>query len=425
MNWLFTLVVVLSLVVYTWTFFNMPIFLVGIVRYCTSQSKHGIKGRRRNLIEKPNLPVITILIPSKNEGSVLPRLLSALLKQDYPKDNMDIIVIEADSDVTKPRICTRDLDGLRIRVLKGKKTAIGKPWALKEASKYSKGDIVAVFDADAIPEPNALRNAAEYFSDASVVAVQGRTMTVNSDANMLTKLISYEEVMLCECFMRGKDTLNLFVYLKGSCQFIRRETLNRLGGWDEKHLSEDLDISARLAYDNAARIRYAPDVRAWQECPETLTQLFIQRTRWFRGTMELALKHGSLVMKPSLKAIDAELTLFGPFVLIMSLLNYILCPLVFEGASDLALAVTLLGWIGFTITIFGVSLALIYAAKPLRLKDVLWLPFLFAYWFLQVFVAAHAFASVLLQRPRVWRRTPKTGNVSSKSCNYRNTVLNP
>ena len=425
MSWLFTLVVMLSLVVYTWTFFNIPIFLVGIVRYCTSQNKHKIKDRHRNLIEKANLPVITILIPSKNERSVLPRLLSALSKQDYPKAKMDIIVIEADSDVTKSRICTRDFDGLQIRVLKGKKTMLGKPLALKEASKYSKGEIVAVFDADSIPEPNALRNVAEHFTDASVVAVQGRTMTVNSDANMLTKLISYEEVVMYECFMRGKDTLNLFVYLKGSCQFIRRETLNRLGGWDEKHLSEDLDISARLAYDNATRIKYAPDVRAWQECPETLTQLFIQRTRWFRGTMEQALRHGSLVTKPSLKAIDAELTLFGPFVLILSLLNYILCPLVFDGTSDLALAVTLLGWIGFTITIFGVSLALIYAAKPLKLKDVLWLPFLFAYWFLQVLVATYALASILLQRPRVWRRTPKTGNITSKPCNYRKIVLKP
>jgi cellulose synthase/poly-beta-1,6-N-acetylglucosamine synthase-like glycosyltransferase len=82
-----------------------------------------------------------------------------------------------------------------------------------------------------------------------------------------------------------------------------------------------MEMSARLT-ENNYKIRYASDVIAWQESPSNLKTLFKQPTRWFRGTMEVAFKYGRLMAKPSRKNFDAVTTLFGPFILIASLIPY-------------------------------------------------------------------------------------------------------
>ena len=181
--------------------------------------------------------------------------------------------------------------------------------------------MVAVFDADNVLDADALMATCRYFDAPAVAALQGKTVTINSKENMLTQFISYEEAVWREAFLRGKDVLNLFVHLKGSCQFIRRDILEKIDGFNEGVLSEDMEISARLT-ENNYKIRYASDVIAWQESPSNLKTLFKQPTRWFRGTMEVAFKYGRLMAKPSRKNFDAVTTLFGPFILIASLIPY-------------------------------------------------------------------------------------------------------
>jgi cellulose synthase/poly-beta-1,6-N-acetylglucosamine synthase-like glycosyltransferase len=150
---------------------------------------------------------------------------------------------------------------------------------------HCSSDFIAVFDADSVPDADALLNAVAYFVDSSVAAIQGRTLSLNSEQNMLTKFISYEEGVWCESYLRGKDALGLFVHLKGSCQLIRRKVLLELGGFNEQTLSEDMELSAHLL-ENGYKIRYGGDVCSWQESPSTLRSLFGQRVRWFRGTMQ-------------------------------------------------------------------------------------------------------------------------------------------
>jgi cellulose synthase/poly-beta-1,6-N-acetylglucosamine synthase-like glycosyltransferase len=260
-----------------------------------------------------------------------------------------------------------------------------------------------------------LLRVAEYFEDQKVAAVQGRTQSLNSMENMLTQFISYEEAVWCEAYLRGKDTLNLFVHLKGSCQFIRRTVLEKLEGFSESFLSEDMEISAKLV-DNGYRIRYAPDVFSWQESPSTLKTLFKQRTRWFRGTMEVALKYGKLMAKLNRINLDAETTLFGPFVLIASLLSYtaasgvVVADFPFNTAWGAFFSFSALTT---TITLLLCGLALIYVSKPRRVANLLWLPFVFGYWTLQGFIALYAAFLILFRRPKKWVRTEKRGTVSS------------
>jgi cellulose synthase/poly-beta-1,6-N-acetylglucosamine synthase-like glycosyltransferase len=82
---------------------------------------------------------------------------------------------------------------------------------------------VAVFDADSVPEPDVLIKVAKYFDDPSVAAVQGTTPIFNADENMLTKFISCEKAVWLKIYLQGKDALDLFVPIAGSCQFIRRD----------------------------------------------------------------------------------------------------------------------------------------------------------------------------------------------------------
>ena len=280
----------------------------------------------------------------------------------------------------------------------------------------AKGDIIAIFDADNIPDVNVLRSVCEYFKDQSVAAVQGKTLSINPKENMLTQFISYESAVYGEVYLRGKDVLKLFVHLTGSCQFIRRSVLAKLSGFDENVLSEDIEISARLTKDNH-KIRYASDVVAWQESPSKIKTLFKQRTRWFRGIAELAFKYGKLMAKPNWKNIDAEATLFAPFILIASLLPYVVSFYAFMTfpLDMLWSYAALFATITTTLTLLFCGFALIYVTKPRKVRNVLWLPFVYFYWSLQAFIAFYAVLLTLLRRPRRWTKTERTGSITASS----------
>jgi biofilm PGA synthesis N-glycosyltransferase PgaC len=342
------------------------------------------------------------------------RLFDALTRIDYPKDKIEIVFVEDGSSDNTFEVC-QNLARVDSRVKVVQQTiSSGKPSALNFGLSCCCGDIIAVFDADNVPAEDSLRKVVRYFNDEKVAAVQGRTMSINSQENMLTQFLSYEDAVWCEAYLRGKDALKLFVHLKGSCQFFRRSVLQRLSGFDEQTLSEDMEISARLT-EGGYGIRYAGDVCSWQESVSTLKGLFRQRTRWFRGTMEVAFKYGRLMDKPSWRNFDAEATLFGPFIVIASLFSYVAgsgaffseypFDMVWHGFMYLSLAST-------TIMVLLVGAILIFISRPKRALNLLWLPFVFAYWAAQAFIAFYAALLILLQRPKRWTKTEKTGNVS-------------
>lgn len=399
--------------VLVWSLYNLPILAVGVRNLRRSRRKpHGKPPKEEESL------TFSLIVPVKNEEKVIGRLLNALSKLNYPKDMMEIIVVEDGSTDKTLEIClkyAKEHEGI-VKVLR-KPFSDGKPSALNYGIKHARGQIIGIFDADNVPDPNALMNVCKYFEDAKVAAVQGRTLSINSDENMLTKFISYEEAVWCETYLRGKDVLDLFVHLKGSCQFIRRSVLEKLNGFDEKALSEDMEMSARLT-EEGYKIRYAPDVYSWQETPAELRQLFKQRTRWFRGTMEVALKYGRLMTKFSRKSFDAETTLFGPLILIISLVTYLAGFSAFFSAIQFDVlwdTMVRLMTITSTLTILLCGLALVYVSKPRRAANLLWLPFVYFYWSLQAFIAFYAMLLILLRRSRAWSKTEKRGVVNNKN----------
>ena len=401
--------VFLFMFVFAWSVYNLPILAAGV----RNARKRRRIGKRH--FKNRDLLTFSIIVPVKNEEKVIGRLLDAMSKLDYPADKKEILIAEDGSTDNTINICRRHAEqlGLNIKVLQ-KPSSNGKSSALNYGIAHAKGDIVGIFDADNVPARDALLNACLFFEDPRVAAVQGRTSSINAEENMLTKFISHEETVWCEVYLRGKDALNLFVHLKGSCQFIRRDVLEKLRGFDENALSEDMEISARLV-ENGYKIRYAPNVRSWQESPSSVKSLFKQRTRWFRGTMEVAFKYGRLMRKPSMRKLDAEVTLLGPFILIAALLTYLATFCTFFNPMPFNLLLEVImrtSTLVATLTILLCGLALIYSSRPRKAKSLLWLPFIYFYCCLQAFISFYAVLLILLRRPREWLKTEKRGIVT-------------
>jgi len=381
--------------------------------------KHLLRTRRKERAATEVIgersPTFSIIVPVKDEERVVERLLNGLLKLDYPPEKREIIVVEDGSLDKTVEIC-REYSKCylgQVRLVR-RSVSNGKPSALNHALKHVRGEIVGVFDADNVPEPDILMRAVKYFQDPSTTAVQGKQCSINADENMLTKFISYEESVRYETYLRGKDVLNLFVPLTGSCYFVRRSVLEEVGGWDSESLSEDTELSARLT-ERGYKIRYASDVRSWQENPANLPQLFRQRTRWFRGCMEVSLKYGRLLKRLDRRCIDAEITLTGPYMYVPSLLGYLMGVYSFLNLIQpdfLLMVMAQVAMLLTTLTLFLIGVGLFHLTKPRKITNLLWLPFVYAYWSIQNLIGLYALIQIVLKMPRRWVKTMKTGTVT-------------
>jgi len=395
---------------YFWAFYNILVLAVGL--------RHLLReGKKRTIVPVferacTQLPTISIIVPVKDEERVVGRLLKSLLELNYPMSKREFIIVEDGSTDKTSEICGKyaELYPDQIRLVH-QTVSNGKPSALNFALGHVKGEVICVLDADNVVERDMLLEAAKYFEDGSITAVQGKCCSINAKESMLAKFISYEEAVRYETYLRGKDVLSLFVPLTGSCYFVRRSVLIEVGGWGVECLSEDLDLAARLTEKNHA-VKYASDVRSWQENPSTLKQMFRQRTRWFRGSMEVSLKYGRLLRNLNMRSVDAEMTLSGPFMFLPCMLGFItgVFSLVFpfshnQGLNFMAQGLAILN----TLTLFLIGIALVYLAKPVKVTNLRWLPFVYVYWLAQNFVAFYAFAQMVCRRPRKWTKTTKSG----------------
>jgi cellulose synthase/poly-beta-1,6-N-acetylglucosamine synthase-like glycosyltransferase len=398
-------VVVLS-GLFIWTLYNLPILAKGFRK--TSHAEGPIEKRT-------SFPKFSILIAAKNEELVLGRLLSRLVNLDYPKGRYEVLIVEDGSSDHTAQV-GRDYEYRFPNIIKfsHRLSSSGKPAALNYGLGLASGEIVVVVDADNVPRRDFLSKAARYFDDPNVTAVQGMTRPINRDENFITKLSAYEEVAWFRLYIQGKESLGLFVPLTGSCGFVRRDYLQKLGGWDTASITEDIELAARIVKHKGV-IRYAPEVLSFQEYPSSLRRFVNQRTRWFRGYMETFVKYGMLLENLNRVSIDAEVTLSGPLILnlitvtyAIALLNLVMPSMAASDPAMLTAAATILT--GATLLLCG--MAIFAHIRPIRLRNLRWIPLVFAYWFLQTAIAARALVEMLLKRKNGWVRTEKTGKTT-------------
>lgn len=396
----------LLMVLLFWTIYN------GSIIYA------GIRDKRKRLTISSDskitaFPKFSIIIPTKNEETVIQRCLDSVLNVDYPRDKMQIIVVDGKSIDNTLKICSEFSEQYpeNIQVI-CEKTVKGKPAALNLALPYINGEIVGVFDADSIPESDVLSKVASYFNDKKVMALQGRTTSINEKNNALTRVIATEEKAWFQALLSGREKMQLFVPLTGSCQFVRSNIVKELGGWDENSLTEDVEFALRLV-EKKHLIKYAPDVCSGQETPNNLASLVRQRVRWYRGYMETALKYGRLLDTINKRTVDAEISMGGPFMMVVSLLSYInwFFIAVFLSQSNPIIDFTGLVIALTAISLFSIGIALTASEKPIKLRNIAWIPFIYVYWLIQMFIAAWAFIMLVFRRKRVWTKTVKKGTM--------------
>lgn len=252
-------------------FYNLPPLLVGIRQI---RKRKNTSGESNEKVKLDSLPFFSLIVPMKDEAKVARRILDALMKINYPFERYEIIVVDDSSTDDTSKICKQFESAYpsRMRYFR-RNVSCGKPSVLNYGLKFAKREIIGVFDADNVPEPDVLIKTVKYFKTRDVVAVQGLLSSINAEENMLTKIIHYEGLIQHYALLSGKDELGLFVPLEGTCQFVRREALEEVGGWLDGALSEDMELSARLT-EKGYSIKFASDVRSWQENPTSFGQLF-------------------------------------------------------------------------------------------------------------------------------------------------------
>jgi cellulose synthase/poly-beta-1,6-N-acetylglucosamine synthase-like glycosyltransferase len=389
-----------------WSAYNLIVALKGLAN--RSARKPG-KPR----YDADTAPSFSIIVPLKGEEAVLPRLIDHVVHFTYPKSKYEVLLVEDGSHDRTPSLCAKYAEQYpeAIRYLHRDKSD-GKPSALNAALRLARGEIIGILDADSVPPDDLLMAASDYFVTRDATAIQGATSSINADENMLTKVISLEETMWFQALLRGKSALDLFVPLTGNCYFVKGSVLRDLGGWDEHSLAEDVDLSLRIIVTGGKTV-FAENVRAKQEAPSQIAQFFRQRIRWYRGYMESALSYGKLLKTPSRLKFDAELTLSGPYILSVSLLAYLSSVAMYSFGGQILfrlLALLMTGLTTVTLCALGVSLA--FLVKPRRLSNLVWIPFIYAYWSLQSLISAYALGLMVTRRPRVWTVTKKKGTVS-------------
>jgi cellulose synthase/poly-beta-1,6-N-acetylglucosamine synthase-like glycosyltransferase len=381
------------------TIYSLVVFAYGIFNYNRFMLDPPPNGANAGSDPPSDLPFISLIVAAKNEEKTLSKSLEAMVSLDYPKDRYEVIVVEDGSRDNTPELCAK-FAREHPETLKffHREVSKGKPSALNFALAKSRGEIIGVFDADSIPSSGCLRTVVSNLSSGASV-LQGFTES-DAKGGFLTRLISREHDAWFNAYMMGRKRLNLFLPFAGSCQFIRRDILEKLRGWDERSLTEDMEISLRLEEAGIA-VQYEPLVKGKEGVPSSLGALFGQRLRWFRGWLELIIpsiprSFGSkkltdalfLLLSPLIFALFPALAIIGLALSLASIqipvywFQSLLYPII------LISFLSLLIMAGVTIAYFDYN----YGEHVAWYLEILWIPVIFIYW---GFLSATAFVSLL------------------------------
>jgi len=241
-------------------------------------------------------PYISILVPAHNEAKVIVKTVESLLDLNYPSNRYEIIVInDNSSDNSKDLLADvqRRYNDRALSVINTDKNTggKGKSNALNIGYKQSKGEYIVVYDADNTPERDALRYlVAEIENDNELAVVIGKFRTRNRDVNLLTRFINIETLSFQWMAQAGRWQLFNLCTIPGTNFIIRRDVIDKIGGWDINAVAEDTELSFRI-YAMGYKIKFMPLSVTWEQEPQTLKVWFKQRVRWVKGNIYVLIKH--------------------------------------------------------------------------------------------------------------------------------------
>ncbi|MBI3262389.1 MAG: glycosyltransferase, partial [Acidobacteria bacterium] len=279
------------------------------------------------------LPVVTVQLPIYNEMYVVDRLIQAVSRLEYPRELLEIQVLDDSTDETQ-HIASRAVERLASRgysiTYHHRADRLGyKAGALEAGLNVANGRFIAIFDADFMPPPEFLRQTIPYFANDKVGMVQARWGHLNQDYSLLTKI---EAILLDGHFVLehgGRNRSGLFFNFNGTAGVWRREAIAAAGGWQHDTLTEDLDLSYRAQLVGWQFV-FLPDLLSPAEIPVEMNAFKSQQHRWAKGSIQTCRKLLPRILRANLplkvKA-EAFFHLTANFnYLLMSILSVLMFP---------------------------------------------------------------------------------------------------
>ena len=252
---------------------------------------HKIKKKMNYNVK--TCPLVTIQLPIYNEKYVAARLINAICRLDFPKERLEIQVLDDSDDETSDIIGTLvdkyNKVGFSITVFRRVNRSGYKAGALKEGLKFAKGEFIAIFDADFIPASDFLRKALHYFDDSKIGLVQARWGHINEMYSILTKAqaVSLDFHFFIE--QKAKSLTHLFMNFNGTAGIWRTICIKDAGGWHTSTLVEDLDLSFR-AQMKGWKCMFDENLVVNAELPVQMNAAKRQQFRWAKGSVQVAKK---------------------------------------------------------------------------------------------------------------------------------------
>lgn len=368
------------------------------------------------------VPFVSIMVPAHNEGKVIIQTVRALLELDYPHDRYEIIVINDNSsdnsrellEKLQLKFSDRQLIIIHTDAETGGK---GKSNALNIGFERSKGELIAIYDADNTPESSALHYlVAEMVNDSTLGAVIGKFRTRNRNVNLLTRFINIETLSFQWMAQAGRWNLFKLCTIPGTNFVLRRSIIEEIGGWDVNAIAEDTEISFQI-YKLGYRIKFQPKSVTWEQEPQTLKVWFKQRTRWVKGNIYVIVKNFPLLFNRSAKKVRFDIVYF------LSIYLLLLSSLIL---SDSILIMNALGYVETTIASFssflwllaivlfivGTFITLVTEKGEMRLSN-LWIIMLMYLTYCQLWMVVAAYGlyqyvkDIILKRETKWYKTER------------------
>jgi cellulose synthase/poly-beta-1,6-N-acetylglucosamine synthase-like glycosyltransferase len=362
-------------------------------------------------------PTVTVQLPIYNERYVVNRLIEAAAALDYPRDLLEIQVLDDSTDETRSIAakCVRELraSGVDIVHLERDGREGFKAGALQHGLERARGDLLAIFDADFVPPPSILRSMVPYFEDPGVGMVQSRWQHLNQDYSALARAqgISLDGHFVIE--HAARMSAGRFFNFNGTAGVLRKACVVDAGGWQSDTLTEDLDLSYR-AQLRGWRFVFAPHVLCPSELPVEMNAFKAQQHRWVKGSIQVARKLLPHVWRaPVPLAVKVEATFHLTynvayvFLLLLSLLIYPVALARDHGAGGTyAIADTVL----FLVATSSVLVFYAYAQRETRRdwkRQLGWLPFVMSLGMGLSVTNTRAVLEALAGHRSPFHRTPK------------------
>ncbi len=365
------------------------------------------------------LPRVTIQLPIFNEMYVVERLIDAVCRIRYPRELLEIQVLDDSTDETCPiaRACVERhaAEGLDIVYIHRDNRFGFKAGALEHGLKLSKGEFVAVFDADFVPAPDFLERTVPFFSDEQIGMVQVRWGHLNREFSILTQA---QSILLDGHFMiehTARNRSGCFFNFNGTAGIWRKATIEDAGGWQHDTLTEDLDLSYR-AQLKGWKFTFLPEVVSPAEVPVDMNAFKSQQHRWAKGSIQTMKKLLPSILRSKLPFAvkrEAFFHLTNNFAYLLMLVFSLLMPLSIVVRFKHNLYSTLLLDLPFFVTA-TFSVCFFYVATQAELgmswgRRLKYLPFLLSLGIGLAINNAKAVIEALMNQESGFTRTPKTG----------------